>query len=474
MLFLSVMGFYIVGMVFIGYLAGRRVRTMEDYLIAGRRLPIFLAVPTIVATFFGAGSCMGVSGTVYSQGYYGVLADPFGCSLTLLIAGLFYAAPFRRLRLLTVADLLGKAYGPRFERVSTILMLPLYVGTLASQMLAMGYVFHLVSGAGQEVGILLGSLVVVIYTVSGGMWAVTVTDFIQFGLLVMGLLILLPVCFEQVSDTHAVRQQFFQEFITLLPAGQPNVDWLSYSGRILMTGLGAIMGQDLIQRCLASRSESVARSSAMLGGLFYFLLGLIPLYIGLAGRDIFPHLEKPELLMPLLAQQFLSPLAFALFACGLLSAIMSTADSYLLAGTSLLANNVLLKVWHIDTEKNKIFLLRVLNVTLALFAFGLAMSGPSIFDMMVHSGATLFVAVFVPASAALFWKGANRPAAWTSLLVGLVSWIGSMWIDGREFALQHEDILFSAAVVGWAMSLLSYLVVSVVRSRAVVHSEAVA
>lgn len=474
MFFLSVMGFYIVGMVFIGYLAGRRVRTMEDYLIAGRRLPIFLAVPTIVATFFGAGSCMGVSGTVYSQGYYGVLADPFGCSLTLLIAGLFYAAPFRRLRLLTVADLLGKAYGPRFERVSTILMLPLYVGTLASQMLAMGYVFHLVSGASQEVGILLGSLVVVIYTVSGGMWAVTVTDFIQFSLLVMGLLILLPVCFEQVPDTHAVRQKFFQEFITLLPAGQPNFDWLSYSGRILMTGLGAIMGQDLIQRCLASRSESVARSSAMLGGLIYFLLGLIPLYIGLAGRDIFPHLEKPELLMPLLAQQFLSPLAFALFACGLLSAIMSTADSYLLAGTSLLANNVLLKVWHIDTEKNKIFLLRVLNVTLAITAFGLAMSGPSIFDMMVHSGATLFVAVFVPASAALFWRGANRPAAWTSLLVGLVSWIGYMWMDGREFALQHEDILFSAAVVGWAMSLLSYLVVSVVRSRAVVHSEAVA
>src|ERR1700730_11674444 len=115
---------YLLTMLLVGYLASRRITTMQSYLIADRRLPSLLAVPTIVATWYGAGSCMGVSGTVYSQGFYGVVADPFGCTLALFITGLFFAAPFPRLKLLTISDLLRKVYGPRFERVSTIMMFP--------------------------------------------------------------------------------------------------------------------------------------------------------------------------------------------------------------------------------------------------------------------------------------------------------------------------------------------------------------
>ncbi len=154
-IFIVGLGLYFFLMALIGYLSSRRVKTMEDYLIAGRSLPFYLAVPTIIATWFGAGSSMGVSGTVYSDGFYGVIPDPFGCSLGLLIAGLFFAVPFRRLRLLTISDLLGKAYGTTFERISTLLVLPFYIGTLASQMVAMGYIFQIVSGASFEVGVII-------------------------------------------------------------------------------------------------------------------------------------------------------------------------------------------------------------------------------------------------------------------------------------------------------------------------------
>lgn len=399
-IFITGVGLYFFLMALIGYLASRKVKTMEDYLIAGRRLPFYLALPTVVATWFGAGSSMGVSGTVYSHGFYGVIADPFGCSMALLIAGLFFAAPFRRLKLLTISDLLGKAYGEKFERFSSLIVMPFYIGTLASQMLAMGYVFQIVSGAQLEIGILLGALIVVTYTISGGMWAVTLTDFIQFGLLSLGLIIILPICFEQVEDSKAVLNTFFSEFKTLVP----NESWLSYSGRVLMTGLGAIMGQDLLQRFLASRNESVARYSGIAGAATYLLLGFIPLFIGIAGREIYPGLETPEHLIPLLAKDYLSPVAFTLFACGLFSAIMSTADSYLLAGTTLLTNNVLLKLRPVSEEKNKIRLLRFVNLAISLIALALAFSGQSIFNMMVHSGAMLFVAIFIPASAALFGK----------------------------------------------------------------------
>ncbi|MBA3720771.1 MAG: sodium:solute symporter family protein [Parachlamydiaceae bacterium] len=462
LIFIFGVGFYFLLMALIGYFASRRVKTMEDYLVAGRRLPFYLALPTIVATWFGAGSSMGVSGTVYSEGFYGVIADPFGCSLALLIAGLFFAAPFRRLRLLTISDLLGNAYGPSFERVSTLIVLPFYIGTLASQMLAMGYVFQIVSGISFEIGILIGALIVVSYTVSGGMWAVTITDFIQFGLLTLGLIIIVPICLEQVQDRQAVFNTFLNEFSTVIPQsnGSSSVDWLSYAGRILMTGLGAIMGQDLLQRFLASRSEKIARYSGVVGAFTYLLLGLIPLFIGIAGREIYPALEKPEHLIPLLAKEFLSPIAFMLFACGLFSAIMSTADSYLLAGTTLVTNNVLLKIWPVSNEKKKLSVLRWVNIFIALTALALAFSGQSIFNMMVHSGTTLFVAIFVPATAALFWKGANLAAAWSSLIGGTASWLGFLYFNPMKYNGLNEDFLFSAAAFGALFSLFAYIIVS--------------
>jgi SSS family solute:Na+ symporter len=160
-----------------------------------------------------------------------------------------------------------------------------------------------------------------------------------------------------------------------------------------------------------------------------------------------------------MAKDFLSPVAFTLFACGLFSAIMSTADSYLLAGTTLLTNNVILKIWPTYKEKNKIFVLRCVNLFLAIIAIFLAFSGQSIFNMMVHSGAILFVAIFIPVTAALFWKGSSSFAAWTSAILGIVSWLWYLF-DGRRLT---EDLFFGAAMFGALFSLAGYFIASVLR-----------
>ena len=139
--------------------------------------------------------------------------------------------PLSALKITDDFRFLGKGLWPGFERVSSIIVLPFYIGTLASQMLAMGYVFQIFSGAQLEIGIFLGAAIVVTYTVSGGMWAVTLTDFIQFGLLSLGLIIILPICFEQVKDSAAVIKTFMNEFKTLIPDGeQTSFNWLAYPG----------------------------------------------------------------------------------------------------------------------------------------------------------------------------------------------------------------------------------------------------
>jgi len=441
---------FLVLMTAIGYYAGRRVQTMEDYLVAGRKLPFWLAVPTIVATWFGAGSSMGVSGTVYNEGFYGVLSDPFGCTLALLLTAAVFAGPMRRLKLFTISDLLRDRYGVAFERTATLLMVPFYIGTLAAQMVAMGYIFEILTGIDPMIGMMIGSVIVVGYTVFGGMWAVTLTDLVQLVILIAGMVIILPAVFNQLPHPQHVVDEMGRQFGMLGPRQETGL--LAYIGRIGMTSLGAIMGQDLLQRIFACRSEAVARSSAFTSAILYFSLGLIPLFIGLAGREIYPSLDNPEQLIPLIARESLSPFLFTVFACGLFSAIMSTADSYLLAGTSLITHNLILPLRPLYSEHKKITLLRSVSIACALTAFCLALSGQTIFNLIVHSGATLFVAIFVPATAALFSDWDSPLSAWSALLCGLGGWLTYLFFN----LPLTEEILFAAAATGALTSHIGY------------------
>ena len=146
---------YFLTLMVLGIWATRHTSTLKEYLVAGRRLSIFLAVPTLVATWFGACSCMGVAGMVYSGGFQSVLADPFGCCIALVLAGLFFAAPLWNRKLLTISDILNQTYGEKVEAFATLLMIPYYVATLAGQMVAMGHLMHLFLGLSTETGIIL-------------------------------------------------------------------------------------------------------------------------------------------------------------------------------------------------------------------------------------------------------------------------------------------------------------------------------
>jgi len=160
---------YIICMLVIGYWSSRRIKDLADFLVAGRRLPFYLAVATLFATWFGAGSCMGASGTTYSVGLRGVISDPFAAGLSLILAGFFYVGFLRRLELLTVTDIFGRYYGSGAEIFASILMVPVYIGWLGSQMVALGYILKVLTGMDATWGIVLGTFIVLIYTFAGGM-----------------------------------------------------------------------------------------------------------------------------------------------------------------------------------------------------------------------------------------------------------------------------------------------------------------
>ncbi|OGW74868.1 MAG: hypothetical protein A2Z72_02395 [Omnitrophica bacterium RBG_13_46_9] len=190
---------YMLGMLAVGYWSSKRIKNLADFLVAGRRLPFYLALATLFATWFGAGSCMGASGTAYSRGFLGVISDPFAAGVSLILAGFFYVGFLRRLKLLTVTDIFGKYYSRNSEIFASILMIPVYIGWLGSQMVALGYIMYILTGIDPTLGIILGGIIVLVYTFAGGMWAVTITDFIQVTILVLGLFIIFPVVLNKVG-----------------------------------------------------------------------------------------------------------------------------------------------------------------------------------------------------------------------------------------------------------------------------------
>jgi solute:Na+ symporter, SSS family len=458
---------YMVAMLAVGYYSSRKIKIFSDFMVAGRRLGFWLATATLVATWFGAGSCMGASGTVYSGGVIGVVSDPFAAGLALILAGIFYVGYLRRMNLLTVTDIFGIYYSKKSEIFASILMVPVYIGWLGSQMVAIGYILNVLTGMDTTLGIILGSGVVIIYTYQGGMWAVTLTDFLQIIFIFIGLIAMMPPVLDAVGGFGSLLSENLAndpKVLDFYPKEGGYNDWVPYMGQWLLMGLGCIVGQDLIQRSLSSRNEKIARRSAITSGVVYIIMGLMPITIGLAGRMLMPGLEDSEMLMPSMAMKYLNPFMMILFVGALISAIMSSADSSLLAAVSLSTENILFRIYTVK-EEDKLKYAKYTTLIMAVLSLLVALMVKEIYDLMVNSWATLWVGIFAPVTFALYWKKANNLAAWVSMISGTGVWLGYILIVGLPMEEISDDIFYAAATYGGFVSIISYVLVTLFRYK---------
>ena len=171
-------GLYLLVSIGIGLYAARRVQSSQDYVVAGRSLPLYITTATVFATWFG------------SETVFGIVADPFGASLCLILVGVFFARKLYRMNLLTIGDFFRIKYGRAVELAISLAIMLSYLGWVSAQMCALGLVFNVLSqGAiSTDVGIVIGAIIVILYTIYGGMWSVALTDFFQMIIIVLGML----------------------------------------------------------------------------------------------------------------------------------------------------------------------------------------------------------------------------------------------------------------------------------------------
>src|SRR5882757_2831751 len=172
--------------------AGLRVKNSKDYVLAGRSLPLYMNTATVFATWFGAESVLSVSVEFSKSGLGGIIADPFGSSMCLVIVAVFFARAFYRMDLLTIGDFYRKRYGRTMELGTSVVIAISYLGWTAAQMTALGLAFSTLTGGAISlpVGIVLGALVVLGYTVWGGMWSVAMTDLFQSVMIIVGVVLI--------------------------------------------------------------------------------------------------------------------------------------------------------------------------------------------------------------------------------------------------------------------------------------------
>lgn len=417
------LGIYLLVMVGIGLAASRRVRDSADFIVAGKRLGMVLCTGTLAATWFGGGLCIGAASAAYGGGLLAVIADPFGAALCLFLAGLFYVRVLRRMGLMTVASFFTSRYSPGAGVAASLCTVPAYVGWVASLMVAFGRILQSLTGLDPALAICAGGAVVLVYTVAGGMWAVTLTDFVQLTILVAGMLVLTPVLLHDMGGWSALAAQIPAERFHLYPRSGGSTAWFSYARGWLVIGLGNLAGQDLIQRSLSSRDEKTAYRSAYLAGGLYVTVGLLPVLLGMAGAVVLPDLADPDLVMMELALRYLPAAALILFTGALVSAILSSADSALLAPASVLGWDLLRHLRPGASERLCLGTSRLAVIVLGLVSLGLALHKATVYELMVDSWSVLLATLFVPLTAGIWWRRANGPGALAAVLAGLATWL---------------------------------------------------
>lgn len=450
------MALYCAVMLFIGWWSSRKVKEMNDFLVAGRRLPLWMATATLLATWFGAGSSMGVSSTVYKDGLLGVLADPFGAALSLIFAGIFIVGLLRKKGCMTVTDIIGRRYGTAAGIYATIWMIPVYVGWLGSQLKGLGTILNMLTGMSVNTGTWIGAAVVLLYTCAGGMWAVTLTDVVQISIMIIGLIIIMPGAVNLAGGSEALLKSLSPQDLSLLPSNIGNFnDVVYYIGSWIVMGLGCMVGQDLVQRSLASKDDRIAVSSSIMSGFFYIIIGMIPIIIGFCARVVFRNYGIDEAsISGDLANQVLPRMAFivlgnihpillTIFLSALVAAIMSSADSSLLAGASLMCNNILEPLTPDFMKRHMLSVTRITTVLFTVIALYFALHVESIYELMIKSWIFQLVVVFIPVLMALYVPKAGKNVAWTTMLVGTSVWFGYVFITSCGSKLPFVELLNS-------------------------------
>jgi len=484
--FISMLFFY--GLVFFlgSYIAAQKggKGTEEEVMLAGRSIPLWIAIFTMSATWVGGGYINGAAEATYNSGLVWVQA-PWGYAMSLVIGGLFFAKKMRRYQFRTMLDPLAQRFG---EKTASLFFLPALTGEVfwtAAILSALGSTFGVVLGLDFQSSIVLSAIIAIAYTALGGLWAVALTDVIQMVLLLLGLFITIPYALDFVGgwDTAwAAYQVKFGAAASLLPStealGSYYWNWWDYA---LLLVFGGIPWQVYFQRVLSAKDENTARNLSILAGVVCLIAAIPPIMIGVVGSvadwsalggtptnslEILPSVMKS------MTPSFVATIGLGAVA----AAVMSSADSSILSSSSMASWNVYRPLVKPDiTSEQLAKVIKSCIWIVGIAATLIALRVESIYALWFLCSDFVYCLLFPALVCALFDPKANRYGALAGLTIAAILRFGGgdatlgiptfipypmldeavEWVDGAR-----ATVLFPFRTLAMFCGLITIIIVS--------------
>jgi solute:Na+ symporter, SSS family len=459
------LGFVILYIIFtlaIGVYVSRFVKNARDFAVASKKMPIFITTAAFFATWFGSETIIGASSEILEHGVLGIIEEPFGAALCLLLVGWLFAKTLYNMNLLTMGDFFRKRYGPKIELLASGFMVFSYFGWIAAQLVAFAIVLQVISGCSIEVGVWVAAIITLIYTYTGGMWAVSITDFVQSIAIVIGLIALfinLVVDIGGVNNLTNVINSYPEGFFNFFP--EPSTqNYIDYSAAWMVVGLGSIVQQDIFQRIMAADSAKTAARGSIVGGVLYLTIGLLPLINVLIAKYLYPEIAAMDGQMVLVNAVLYHTSDFIkiLFFGALLSAVMSTASGAILAPATTLAENIIKPRLTNISEKDFLAIMRISVVIIAVISVLIANVNKDIYHLVGEASAVNLVSIFVPFVAGMWFRRSSGLGAALAIIVGTIAWVIVKIFGCNIAGLEIPDMM-----VGFFASIVSMIIGSIIQ-----------
>ncbi|KHO19102.1 sodium:solute symporter [Mycolicibacterium setense] len=458
---IAIVVIYLVAMLAFGFWGKTRTKDSADFLVAGRRLGPTLYTGTMAAVVLGGASTVGGVGLGYKWGISGmwlVVAIAVG----LLALSLLFAGPIQRLRVYTVAQMLSLRYGVDATSASGVVMAAYTLMLSVTSTIAYATVFNVLFGTGRTLSVIIGGVVVMLYSSIGGMWSITLTDMVQFVLKTIGVFfLLLPFTWHRAGGFDGIRDRAGDAVFDLTAIGTDTI--ITF---FVVYSFGMLIGQDIWQRVFTARSPQVARWGGTTAAVYCVFYGIAGALIGLAASTFMPDIEAKDDVYAQIAEAILPVGISGIVLAAAVAAMMSTASGALIATATVARTDIkpmLLRLLgrrpeqaenpevDVHSDRRYVAVLGVMVIIIAALLNDVVGALTIAYDILVGG-------LLVPIIGGFLWKRATGAGALAAMAVGTVVTLGTMAVVGDVLA--NEPIYY-----GLVSSLITYIVVSLLTPR---------
>lgn len=454
---------YLLIMLFIGWYSSKKITSNTDFMVAGRRLGPFLMAGTLAATEIGGGSSLGV----VQQGMesHGISAAWYIITMGFAFVILTFLAPkFRAATVKTVPEYFRRRYGKSAGLVTAVIMLLPLIGATASQFIASSVILSTMLGIEYHLAVVIVAVVVTIYSIMGGLWSVTLTDFIQVFLIVIGMIIAVPFALNTAGGWSNVVANVPAETFDIFKGYSP----MAVLSLTIMYVATFTVGQEAVSRYYAARDGKAARQGSILAALVNFIYAFIPAVLGIVtlallnmgkfNADDFANVGA-RYALPVLATEVMPTVICGLLFAGIISATMSSSDSDLLGAGSIFANDI----YHtfIKPKASSQEVMRVTQITMAICGvaamFVALYNTGSIVSLLMFCFTLRAAGAFFPYVLGHYWKGASTAGTIAALISGTIVVV---YVDNIRQGVLFGMKLSQPIVPGLLVALVFFLVFS--------------